>query len=150
MNLILAGLVRLFHMFVVCFILFIPFMKVPWLVNLLHTVSVMSLLLHWYLDQDVCVLTILESALSGVRLSESFMYKLVSPIYRIRDSDLKKIVWVVTPVLGMITLKKLYDDYVHGNVQFFTAQVIKGIFPTVRDHGYHHGYNYIEPEPYRR
>ena len=110
LNILASSFIKIIHVGVVLFIVVVPFLKkIQWTVALLHVTSVVSLLVHWYVDEDTCFLTLLESMLLGIDTKTSFMHRLVSPIYKIQDKDLKRLVWIVTPILGLITLTRLYN-----------------------------------------
>jgi len=68
----------------------------------------MSLMAHWYFDQDTCFLTLLESMLLGKPMDSSLMHQLVSPVYKIKDKDVKSFVWLVTPLLAVISAQRLW------------------------------------------
>jgi len=109
---LLAGLVRLIHLAIVIFIVVSPFMKKRnWMVDVLHVVSVITLVAHWYMDEDTCFLTYLESALRGIPVQESFVYSIVSPVYKISDEEIKSLVMIATPVLGMISFMRILNNW---------------------------------------
>lgn len=106
-NIILANLVFTFHVFVVLFILFAPFTNIPYLL-LLHFVSCICLMVHWYGNSDVCSLSVLESYLRDIKHTETFTHQFVGPVYNICDSDWNKIVWIITITVMLISLYKIY------------------------------------------
>lgn len=109
---LLANVVRLIHVSIVVFIIVVPFIKTRnWMLFVLHSVAVVTLMAHWYLDEDTCFLTFLESALRGIPVQESFMYSIVSPVYKISDEEIKDIVMMVTPLLGMISFGRILSDW---------------------------------------
>jgi hypothetical protein len=111
-EIILANIVRLIHMGIIGFVVVCPFLKKRnWMVDVLHVVSVITLLAHWYLDEDTCFLTFLESMLRGIPTNQSFMYSIVSPIYKISDESLKSIVVHATPILGLISVMRIMNNW---------------------------------------
>jgi len=109
---ILAGVVRLIHIAIVIFIVASPFMKKRnWMIDVLHVVSVITLVAHWYMDEDTCFLTFLESTLRGIPVQESFVYSIVSPVYKISDEEIKSMVMAVTPVLGLISFVRILNNW---------------------------------------
>lgn len=107
-----ANVVRLLHILLILFIVVVPFVKrVHWTFLLLHTSASILLLLHWFAHEDTCALTYLESYLRGVPVKQSFMYDLVSPVYKIEDEQLKKIVSICTIILGLISASRLYSNW---------------------------------------
>ena len=103
-----ANVIKVLHFGLVIFILAVPFMDIDWKYYAFHAVLCISLLVHWWMNNDTCVLTLIESALTNVPERESFMYRLVSPVYKIKDNDLKHLVRVVVPILFAISARKIY------------------------------------------
>lgn len=101
-----ATIVRIAHLSFVAWMIYAPFSNDRH-VLLTHAVMCPFLVLHWITNTDGCVLTLLEKKLRGVDDDQSFVHSIVSPIYKINDSELKKIVLGVTLVLWIITLAKL-------------------------------------------
>lgn len=90
-------------------ILFILFMGLTPFLNtvfLLKTHFIMSpfLMLHWIFNNDVCFFSLLESYITGKIVKETFIGRLVSPIYNIRSIH----IWGITLVLFLITGYKLW------------------------------------------
>jgi hypothetical protein len=77
-----ADVVRVVHALVVLFVVATPLLASDRMVLLFHALVCVSLMLHWRLNDDTCVLTLLECRLRGVDRKESFMQRLVSPIYK--------------------------------------------------------------------
>ena len=47
--------------------------------------------------------------LRGIEKCEnSFMWSIVSPIYKPRDADVKSVAWIVTIILWLVTLSKVW------------------------------------------
>ena len=108
-NIILANMINLFHIIVILFVLFIPFSNVPMLL-LLHIVFSMSLLVHWYNNNNQCSLTLLESKLRGLDVTESFTYKFIAPLYDVSKTDWSKICYSFTIVLMIVSIYRLYNS----------------------------------------
>jgi hypothetical protein len=101
-----ANVVRLLHVMFVVWVLWVPFSNnEPMLV--LYMFVIPFLWMHWLLNQDTCALTLLERYLRGVDSSESFMHNVVSPVYVIRDDQLRAVCWVASAVLWLIALRKV-------------------------------------------
>lgn len=106
---ILANVCWLLHVLFVAWVAITPFTNnKPMLV--LHLVVMPFLWLHWLLNNDTCALTVAERYLRGVDKSESFFHNLVSPIYVIKDDDLRGFCWLASFVLWLISLAKVCDD----------------------------------------
>jgi hypothetical protein len=76
--------------------IFILFMLVAWMSDdiyhiILYAMTLLTLKIHWYANDDTCALTILEQTITGVKKKESFMNQIVSPVYKIKDKTMKNI-----------------------------------------------------------
>lgn len=105
-NAILANVCWLLHIAFVLWVMVVPFTNnEPMLV--LHLVVMPFLWFHWLLHDDTCALTLMERHLRGVSHDESFFHNLVSPVYKINDSDVRSASWVVSILLWLLTLSKV-------------------------------------------
>ena len=66
-NIFLANLISIFHVFVILFILIIPFSNIPALL-IIHIMFAITLLVHWYANNNACSLTFLEAKLRGLEV----------------------------------------------------------------------------------
>lgn len=129
LNIFLANIISLFHFLVVLFMIIIPFTKVP-LYLLLHIVFSLSLLVHWYHNNNICSLSLLESKLRGIEYNNSFTHQFIAPMYDISDTKWIKLCYGITIFLALISLyyliisprweiaKKCYkktNDYIKKN-----------------------------------
>lgn len=104
----LANCIFYFHIFVVLFIVFTPFLDVPPAFLILHITSCICLMLHWYSNSDVCSLTVIEGQLRGVHRTETFTHKFISPVYKITSTEWSNIVWIITFIVMCVSIYKLY------------------------------------------
>ena len=66
------------------------------LTDLFYVVSASGLLLHWWMNSDVCVLTQIDAWLRGSNIaSSSFLQRLIRPIYVINDVSVKRLSYTV-------------------------------------------------------
>lgn len=66
------------------------------LMDSLYIISAISLITHWLLNSDVCMLTELESVFRGTGASkDSFLKRLIQPIYIIDDKHIKHLSYSV-------------------------------------------------------
>lgn len=128
---IIKHIIRFLHLCLILFVVLTPFLKTPWTIAVLHATTIISLLAHWYVDQDTCALTLLESLITGEPHNTSFMHQLVSPIYKIQDDRIKQIVWYVTPLLGLLSLFKLWmsKDLILNELVFLSRKI--GLKPPI-------------------
>ena len=100
-NVFLADIIFIFHCLIVLFVLFAPFTKIP-AILILHIVFVISLIIHWKLNSNVCSLSVMESQLRGLDRTETFTHSFIAPIYDISSSEWANICYYITYfVLGL-------------------------------------------------
>ncbi len=99
--------INLFHLFLVLFTIVAPFTDRPGIL-ILHISYTISLLSHWYLNDNSCCLTIFESTITGSDTTDTFMHKLISPMYNISETNLSKLVWFSTIALLILSSYKMY------------------------------------------
>jgi hypothetical protein len=102
-----ATIIRLLHGIFILFVLFGILSNDPMLL-ILYLFTLISLQLHWYLNNDTCFLTIVEKAITGRTDSESFMHQLVSPVYKITDQRLAYFSKIGVWILIALTLLKFW------------------------------------------
>lgn len=74
----------------------------------LHAIICPFLMLHWLTSTSGCALTLLEKRLRGLKEdSQSFIHRIVAPIYVIDDASLKTVVFGATMGLWAVSLSKL-------------------------------------------
>lgn len=105
-----ANVIWLLHMLFIVWFIVTPFTTNPNMLTL-HLFTGPFLWLHWIVNNDACSLTLLEMKLRGTTdCSESFFHQLVSPIYKIRDEEIKPYVWMATIILWLVTLSKVIKN----------------------------------------
>lgn len=103
---LLANVCWVLHLLFLLWVVVTPFTNnEPMLV--LHLMVMPFLWFHWWLNDDTCALTLMEQHLRGVQQEDSFFHSLVSPVYKIRDSDMRTVSWIASIVLWLITLSKV-------------------------------------------
>jgi hypothetical protein len=103
-----ATIVQIIHALFVVWFVVTPFTNSePMLV--LHLITAPFLMLHWWLMSDECSLTLLEMKLRGIEnCNQSFFWHIVSPIYKPRDADVRSVAWVLTIMLWLVTVFKVW------------------------------------------
>ena len=103
---LLANLCWVLHIVFVAWVVLVPFTNnEPMLV--LHLIVMPFLWFHWMLGDDTCALTMMERHLRGVPSEDSFFHNLVSPVYKIRDQDVRTVSKVASVALWLLTLRKV-------------------------------------------
>lgn len=105
-NVFLANVCWLLHILFVIWVLVVPFTSNEAML-VLHLIMLPFLWFHWKVHDDTCALTLIERGLRGVPAEESFFHNLVSPVYKIQDSDLSSLCWVISILLWLVTLSKV-------------------------------------------
>jgi hypothetical protein len=99
----LATLIYIFHICIILFVIIAPFIDIP-AILLLHFTFSLSLLTHWYLNNNTCCLTITEAYIRGIPTGESFLHKIVSPMYSYPISEEKLGMISYTVVIILMTI----------------------------------------------
>lgn len=101
-----STLIWVLHVAYVAFVALAPFGSNRTLL-VLHALTTPMVWVHWLLNDDQCALTVLEKAVRGVDDDRSFFHALVSPVYKVRDADLRAACWVASLALWAVTVSKL-------------------------------------------
>jgi len=86
---IAANSIAILHLLFVIFITTTPFVTDNPFILLYYCFILFFVMLHWYLNNDTCVLTILEAKLRGKRDNETFMGRLIKPIYNVSSKEIQ-------------------------------------------------------------
>ena len=120
----LLNLIMFCHFLLVCFVLFIPFTNNYYLI-LLHTIIVPFIMVHWYLNDNTCVLSEIEKRIRAnihgepIDEDDCFTCRLINPIYDFKSNyeQYSKIIYFVTILLWTIGFNKLYLAYKMGKIE---------------------------------
>lgn len=106
MNKIFASIIFILHILFLLFMLIAPFTNnISTLI--LYAVIVPCLWIHWWTNNDICALTLLEKKIRGVSDKNSFMYNLVSPVYK---ANIDKISHIYLTITWLWVLFRLYRN----------------------------------------
>lgn len=100
------GVIRIFHISIIIFIIYGVFSN-NYDILLINFSILTSILVHWVLNNDVCALTIIEKMITGNDDKDTFIHSLVSPFYNIDDTELSKIIKMITILIYGLTSLKL-------------------------------------------
>lgn len=93
---ILSKLVVGLHLLIVAYVVVAPFL--PWPVAwAAHSALVFSILAHWGVNHSECILTVVEARLRGVEPSQTFLERLLAPIY----NPVQAKAWLVVGLLAL-------------------------------------------------
>ena len=105
-RLVWSGLIWVLHAAYIAFMALAPFSSSRTLL-VMHALTTPALWVHWLLNDDQCALTMLEKAVRGVGDDRSFFHALVSPVYKVRDADVRAACWVASAALWAVTMSKV-------------------------------------------
>jgi hypothetical protein len=126
----LLKIVTLLHTLFVLFVVLAPFVNSNYIL-LLHACSMPFLMLHWFVNDDTCVLTIIERQLRkqiyGEEYEEEdcFTCNLIKPVYNFVDNykTFSKLIYMFTTIFWLISFGKLFCKFRNGEItnwkQFF-------------------------------
>lgn len=85
---ILANIIAFLHLLFIIFITTTPFVTDNPFMLLYYCFILFFVMVHWYLNNDTCVLTLLEAKLRGKKDNDTFMGRLIKPIYNISSKEI--------------------------------------------------------------
>lgn len=102
-----GSIIRLIHIVLIMFILLGIFFEKKELVRI-HAAILLSIMVHWILNNNSCFLTVLEKKIYGIENNEeTFIYQIVSPIYTVNDDEISKLVYLFTFFIYSYSVYKL-------------------------------------------
>jgi len=117
MNSILNIIILIIHVFCTAFIVLIPFIGNNYFL-LLHFIIVPFIVLHWYIDDNTCALTLIEYNIrkycyKNVDKKDCIMGKIVEPVYDFKKDhqEYSKPIYIATFALWIIGSVTLYNNY---------------------------------------
>jgi len=99
---ILANIISFLHLLFIIFVTCTPFITSNPVILLYYCFIIFFVAFHWYMNDDTCVLTIIESKLRGKKSTDTFMGQLLKPIYKVSETEIH----LLTAGLFLIALYK--------------------------------------------
>ena len=96
--------VNLIHLLLCLFIILGPFLIKSNIFLLFYVFFVSGIILHWMVSSDVCVLTLVEQFLSGKQSHETFIGRIVGPVYNVTNKTIVR----GTYLLVLIAVLRIY------------------------------------------
>ncbi len=136
---ILLNFITILHIIFVLFVVITPFTNSTYFL-MLHLIIVPFVMMHWLLNDNTCVLTVVERKLrkevqksslpNGAEQTEAdinaideecITCKLIEPVYDFRKNyeTFSKIIYAITIALWLITVFKLVGKYRSGEIGSF-------------------------------
>jgi hypothetical protein len=121
-------IITILHIIVILFVLITPFTNYNYFL-FMHAIIVPFIMLHWYLNNNTCSLTIAEKEIrkrmnggnNNVDDDECYTYKFIAPIYDFNKNheEYSNFIYILTSGLWLITLYKLYRKFSDGSITSF-------------------------------
>jgi len=86
-----ANIIAFFHLLVIIFVTSVPFATDDPFLLLYYCFIVFFIMIHWHYNNDTCILTVIESNLRGTKHKDTFMGKLIRPIYNVSSIEIQYI-----------------------------------------------------------
>ena len=106
---IIANVISIIHYLIIIFVLFAPFCN-QIMILLLHIVFCIGLLFHWFCNSDVCCLSVTESYIRGIDYRETFLHRIISPVYNINEERIALLCKIIVSILCIISIMRLYNS----------------------------------------
>lgn len=103
MNVVATKIIQLIHLLLCIAIITGPFVIKNRYFLKVYVLCVMLIVFHWVINNDTCVLTVIESWISGKPSDQTFIGRIVKPIYNIKNTQIMN----VTLILLLIALIRL-------------------------------------------
>jgi len=88
---IAANIIAILHLLVILFVTTVPFATDNPFILMYYCFIVFFIMLHWHYNNDTCVLTLIEAKLRGKKDNDTFMGRLIKPIYNISSKEIQYI-----------------------------------------------------------
>ena len=121
-------IITILHIIVILFVLITPFTNYNYFL-FMHAIIVPFIMLHWYLNNNACSLTIAEKEIrkrmnggnKNVDDDECYTYKFIAPIYDFNKNheEYSNFIYILTSGLWIISLYKLYTKFSNGSITSF-------------------------------
>ena len=124
MNEFCLQLISLIHILYILFIVITPFTNYNYML-LLHCIVVPFMMLHWVVNDNTCVLTMIEKKMrfhvyGTVPLNnECYMSRLIEPVYDFKKNyqTFSVSIYAIVIMLWLISVYRLYSKYKSGEIR---------------------------------
>ena len=86
-----ANIISFLHLLVVLFVINVPLLTDNPFILMYYCFIVFFIMIHWHYNNDTCILTVIESNLRGKKHNDTFMGKLIKPIYSVSSQEIQYI-----------------------------------------------------------
>lgn len=121
MDKIILDIIILLHLFFVLFVVLTPFIGSNYFL-LMHVLVIPFMLLHWYLNDNTCCLTLMETQLRYKIYgklpdpTDCISYRIVAPVYDFKKNNthMQTFLYTLTISLWLGSVFKLRQNYKNG------------------------------------
>ena len=106
---IVGNIIFVLHLLFVLFIIFTPILLDDICILGFHVMTCILVLLHWYLNSDICALTIIEQICFGITKDESFIHRVVSPVYNYNTDNETPYLYLFLCIVAAVSAVRLYS-----------------------------------------
>lgn len=131
-----ANIIAFLHLILVILVVSTPFLTNDTYILLFYCFMVFSIMFHWITNSDACILTLLEAKLRNKKSTQTFMSRLISPVYRISSMEVrlatvalflfafyKSRIWDKDKLYEVITFARLqYKIFMHNLNKNFSKE----------------------------
>lgn len=119
-------LISVLHVMVILFVVIAPFSNSNYLL-IMHIIIIPFILLHWYLNNNTCSLTVMEKYVKdrtegqNTNKEDCFTYKFIAPIYDFNKNtkDFSNFTYIITIGLWLISVYSLVNKIRIGEINSF-------------------------------
>ncbi len=119
-------LITVLHVMVILFVVCSPFSNSNYLL-IMHIIIIPFILLHWYLNNNTCSLTVMEKFVKDktegqdTNKEDCFTYKFIAPIYDFNKNtkDFSNFTYIITIGLWLISVYSFTNKIREGEINSF-------------------------------
>ncbi len=100
-------IIRFLHLLIVLFVLIGPFVISSKLGLQFYITMIGFIMIHWFLLNDTCCLTLLEQFLTGRKSDDTFIGKIIKPVYNITNKQVN-IIAILLLIFAILKYVYLY------------------------------------------
>lgn len=128
MNYYILKIISFLHTIFLLFVLLTPLTKSRYFL-LMYAIFIPFLMLHWIVNNNICVLSLLEKQAKRNLYGEEYnsskdclTCKLIEPIYDFKENHKSKsiLIYSITTLLWCVVITKLYGMWKKGEIKKYT------------------------------
>lgn len=96
--------IRAIHFIIVGIVFLTPFFGTFEMV-LINMFFIVGIMFHWYMNNDMCALTLVESKLRGLPMTETFFGRIFGPVYSVGVES--TFCWTLLVILLLVSIWRI-------------------------------------------